>query len=214
MGYSSQETWGDAPAITKFRYASWVAAALSHLSLRQRDAVSLVVFDEKVRMAVPPSTGVNHYDEVIRQIEKTEPAASVTPEKALVASANAIHRRGLVVLVSDLLCAADETMKAIRLLRARGNDVIVLRVLDPAEVHFEFEKMTRFDDLEGPTQLLIDPRAIRRAYIEEFQAHDERLRHGCQSQNIDLVRLTTDTSLDVGLVAYLGARASRARARA
>lgn len=214
MGYSSQEGFDDAPAITKFRYGSWVAAALTHLSLRQRDAVSLVVFDEKVRTVVPPSSGVNHYDEVIRLIEKTEPARATSPGKALVASANAIHRRGLVVLISDLLCDADEVMKAIRLLRARGNDVIVLRVLDPAEVRFDFDRMTRFDDLEGPGQLLLDPRAIRQAYLREFRAHEERLLHGCTSQNIDLVRLATDTPLDVGLVAYLGARASRAKARA
>lgn len=213
MNYSSAESWGDGPAITKFRYASWVAAALSHLTLRQRDAVSLVVFDEKVRFVVPPSSGVNHYDEVIRRIEKVEPSNSTSPEKALVASANAIHRRGLVVLVSDLMCDADEVMKALRLLRVRGNDVIVLRVLDPAEIRFEFDRMTRFDDLEGPSQLLIDPRAIRKAYLDEFRAHDERLLAGCRSQNIDLTRLTTETPLDVGLVAYLGARSARARAR-
>jgi uncharacterized protein (DUF58 family) len=214
MKYGSAEDWGDDPPITKFRYASWTAAALAHLTLRQRDAVSLVVFDEKVRAVVPPSSGVNHYDEVIRQIEKVEPSNATSPEKALVASANAIHRRGLVVLISDLLCDADEVMKALRLLRARGNDVIVLRILDPAESRFEFDKMTRFDDLEGPTHLLIDPRAIRQAYLEEFHAHDERVHRGCRSQNIDLTKLTTDTPLDVGLVAYLGARASRARARA
>ncbi|MBI3820763.1 MAG: DUF58 domain-containing protein [Planctomycetes bacterium] len=200
--------------ITKFNYATWTAAALAHLALGQRDAVGLVLFDEHVRTVVPPAGGKNHYDALIHAIEGAKPSASTNPGKALLESANSIHRRGLVIVISDLLCDADETLRALRLMRARGHDVIVLRILDPAEVHFEFDRMTRFDDMEGPMQLLIDPRAIREAYLKEFKAHDERLMRGCVSDRTDIVRLTTDTPLDVGLTAYLGARLSRMRARA
>ncbi len=213
MGYSSA-AGGDEPPITKLRYASWVAASLAHLALRQRDAVGLVVFDEKVRNVVPPSAGTSHLDTLIRAIEPLESASPTATHKALLESANSIHRRGLVVLVSDLLTDAHEVLKALRSLRARGHDVIVLRILDPAEVHFEFDRMTRFDDLEGSSQVLVDPRSIRKAYLKEFHEHDDRLRRGCVADRIDFVPLTTDTPLDVGLVAYLGARASRARARA
>jgi len=122
MNYSSAETADDEPPLTKFSYASWVAAAISHMSLRQRDAASLIVFDEKVRTVVPPSSGTNHYDEIIRQIEKVVPASATVPEKALVASANAITRRGLVILISDLLCDADEVMKALRVFKTSSAD--------------------------------------------------------------------------------------------
>jgi uncharacterized protein (DUF58 family) len=214
MGFSSSTDGEDGEPITKFRYASWVAAALTHLALGQRDAVGFILFDEKVKLVIPPAGGVNHYDTIIHQIAQAKPASSTSPGRALLESANSIHRRGLVVLISDLLCNAEDTLAALRHLRARGHEVIVLRVLDPAEVNFEFDRMTRFDDLEGPTQLLIDPRSIRDAYLREFEAHDEQLRRGCVSHGTDLVRLTTDTTLDVGLVSYLGARASRVRARA
>jgi len=214
MRYSSMTPGGDEKQITKFRYASWAAAALSHLALRQRDAVGLVVFDEKVRAVVPPSAGVNHLDLLIRTIGGIEPSASTAPEKALMESANSITRRGMVLLFSDLMADAASVLKALSTLRARGHDVIVMRVLDPAEVHFEFDRMTRFDNLEGADQLLVDPRSIRTAYLEEFKKHDEALRRGCVADRIDLHRLTTETPLDVSLVAYLGARAARHRLRA
>lgn len=214
MGFTSVSTSDGEEPITKFRYASWVAAALSHLILRQRDAASLVIFDEKVRAVLPPSSGANVLDDMIRTIDQAKPSSSTAPGKALLESANSIHRRGLVVVISDLLTSADEVLGALRTMRARGHDVIVLRVLDPAEIHFEFDRMTRFDDLEGPANLLVDPRAIRTAYLDEFRAHDEKLRRGCVAERIDLERLTIETPLDVGLLAYLGARASRARARA
>lgn len=212
MDYSSASGGDD--AITKFKYASWCAAALAHLALGQRDTVGFVLFDEKVRTVVPPAGGVNHYDALIHSIENAKPSSSTNPGRALLESANSIHRRGIVIVISDLLCDADDALKALRLMRARGHDVIVLRTLDPAEVHFEFDRMTRFDDLEGPSNLLIDPRSIRDAYLQEFRAHDERILRGCVSDRTDLVRLTTDTPLDVGLTAYLGARSSRMRARA
>src|SRR5262245_10023133 len=214
MNFTSGVTPDGVEPITKFRYASWVAAALAHLALRQRDAASLVIFDEKVRTVMPPSSGSHVLDEMIRTIEQAKPSQSTFPGKALLEGANSIHRRGLVVLISDLLTDADEALTALRTMRARGHDVIVLRVLDPAEIHFEFDRMTRFDDLEGPGNVLVDPRSIRAAYLEEFRTHDERLRRGCVAERIDLERLTIETPLDVGLVAYLGARASRARARA
>ncbi|HKE02267.1 MAG TPA: DUF58 domain-containing protein [Planctomycetota bacterium] len=214
MGFTSVSSAPGEPPITKFRYASWVAAALAHLALRQRDAVSLVVFDEKVRNVVPAGSGRQHLDAMIRAIEAATPSASTTTAKALFESVGAIHRRGLVIVVSDLLGDATEALRALDLLRARGHDVIVLRVLDPAEIHFEYDRMTRFEDLEGPSHLLVDPRALREAYLEEFRVHDERLRRGCVADRIDLERLTTETPLDVGLVAYLGARAARAHARA
>ncbi|MFN0206097.1 MAG: DUF58 domain-containing protein [Planctomycetota bacterium] len=214
MNYSSSTDDDGGKPITKFRYASWAAASLAHLALGQRDVVGFVLFDERVRMVVPPGGGVNHYDAIIHQIEQAKPSASTSPGRALLESANSIHRRGLVVLISDLLCDAEDTIKALSHLRARGHEVIVLRVLDPAEVHFEFDRMTRFDDLEGPSQLLIDPRSIRDSYLAEFRAHDEKIRRACTSAGTDFVKLTTDTPLDVGLVAYLGARKSRARARA
>lgn len=212
MGYSSFQ--GPDAAISKFNYASWTAAALAHLALGQRDTVGFVLFDEKVRAVMPPGGGVSQYDAMVRLIDQAKPSATTNPGRALLESANSIHRRGIVIVISDLLCNSDDALRALRLMRARGHDVIVLRVLDPAEVNFEFDRMTRFDHLEGADQLLIDPRSIRGAYLKEFLAHDDRLRRGCTSDGTDLVRLTTDTPLDVGLTAYLGARASRMRAKA
>lgn len=211
MDYSSA-SGGD--KISKFNYACWTAAALAHLALGQRDAIGMVLFDEKVRVVLPPSGGVNQYDALIHAVEGAQPSASTNPARALLESANSIHRRGIVIVISDLLCDADDALRALRLMRARGHEVIVLRILDPAEVNFEFDRMTRFDDMEGPAQLLIDPRSIRDAYLKEFRDHDDRLLHGCTKDGTDLIRLTTDTPLDVGLTAYLGARSARQRAKA
>lgn len=198
--------------ITKHQYALTVTAALAYLVVKQHDAVGLVLFDDAVRQTLQPGSHKGQLRRAFTLLEEAAPGGETSVGKVLARVAERVRRRGLVVLVSDLLGDVDEVLNGLRRIRSRGHDVIVFHVLDPSERTFPFERMTMFEGLEQHPDLLADPKSLRAGYLNALEEYMAKLRAGCLAERIDLVEMDTSTPLDVALSSYLAKRAAQARA--
>jgi uncharacterized protein (DUF58 family) len=207
MSYTARG--GEGPS--KLEYACWAAAALAYLITEQQDAAGLVLFDEDVRRTVPAASNRSHLRTLISILEQAAPARGTSTGRALAQVAEAVRRRGLIVLFSDLLDDAHEVARGLKQLRQRGHEVLLFHVLAHDEVTFPFERMTRFEGLEGMPHLMADPMSLRTAYLAELEAFRKSLRRVCLANRIDLVEMDTGDSLGVVLAAYLAKRAARRR---
>lgn len=193
--------------ISKFSYGCILTASLAYLILKQQDAAGLVAFSNRIESFIPPKAKRGHLMEILRALEERRPSGETNVGKILQEVAGKMKRRGLVILVSDLLDKPEEILRGLRLFRFKGNDVVVFHLLDAAELELPFEGNILFEDTEEiQLKVTADPRAIRKAYrkvVEEFTDH---LRRGCQENSIDYQLLSTSTPLDHALVSYLSWR--------
>jgi uncharacterized protein (DUF58 family) len=198
---------GDGP--TKFEYGRSLAAALCHLALRQNDAAGLVTFDHAVRAFVPPRSAGRHFHAILETLATAVPGTDTALGTVLREVAGRLPRRGIVVLVSDLLDDPDAIAAGLGLLRHRRHDLVVLHLVDPAERDFPWEKPTRFRDAEGEGRLVANPRHVRAAYLERFAAFRERVRAVCLERAIAYDMIGTDAPYAEALATFLARRARR-----
>jgi uncharacterized protein (DUF58 family) len=199
MDYGSQ-------GLSKFDYGCLLAASLSYLMLKQQDAVGLVTFSDKVDRVIPSKSRQGHLATIIEALETSRPQGKSAVGPVLQRLASGFTRRGLAVLISDLLDDPEEVLKGIKQLRYRGGDVIVFHLLDKDELDFPFQEVTRFQDLEEDLKVLTEPRAIRKAYLEAIASLIDTYRTGCGINTVDYVLLNTSAPLDRALVSYLSWR--------
>jgi uncharacterized protein (DUF58 family) len=197
--------------VTKLAFARMGAAALAWVITQQQDAAGLVLFDEAVRAVLPARTGPAHVRALFARLEEAKPAGKTGVGRALVQAGEAVRRRGVVIVFSDLLDDAREVLRGLRHLRQRGHDVLLFHVLAHDEVAFPFERMTRFEGLEALPSVTADPVSLRAAYRAEVEAFRKTLRRSCLQNKIDLVETDTSQSMGVVLAAYLAQRAARRR---
>jgi len=193
-------------AMSKYDYAATIAVSLAYLVLRQQDAVGCLAFDESPRMLVPQRTKRNHLDSIIQAMEASQPAHKTDLYPIMLSAAETYPRRGMMVLVSDLLAEREGLLRGLRLLRSRGHDVIVFHVLDDDELDFPFSGPTRFEGLELPQHLKCNPRALREGYLAALGAYLEDVRRGCSRHQVDYALLRTSQSLGTALATYLSHR--------
>jgi len=197
---------------SKLDYATWAAAALTRLAADQQDRFGVFLArGEDAEPLLPAGSGEGHWAETVAALEAVEPGGVGDPGLGLERAAGLLERRGIVVWLSDALGPPESAARAVARLRHRGHDPIVLRVLDPAEVHFPYRRITQFEDLEGEDRLRLDPRAVRDAYLAEFEAHARELRRRLRQAGCEFRRLETDEALEVGLVEFLSRRSARLR---
>jgi uncharacterized protein (DUF58 family) len=193
--------------ITKFDYGCILTASLAYLILKQQDAAGLVTFSNQIESFIPPMAKRGYLMEILRALEKRAPSGETNVGRILQEVAGKMKRRGLVILVSDLLDEPGEILKGLRLFRFKGNDVIVFHLLDAAELELPFDGNILFEDMEEANlKVTADPKAIRKVYrrvVEEFIGH---LRKECLENTIDYQLLSTSTPLDHALVSYLSWR--------
>lgn len=199
--------------VSKFRYGAMVAATLAYLVLKNRDAAALALTDVGVEQWVPPATKPSHLLAITRAIDKAELVRRTDPGLVLKELSAKLPPRSVVAVISDLFAAPDRILAGVRELRTRRQDVIVFHVLDRDEIEFPFDRMTRFEGLEGLAPLVADAKALRLAYLRAFEAHQELIRKGCLRHGVDFQVLPTDTPLDVALTSYLSLRAKRGARR-
>lgn len=192
---------------TKADYARTAAATLAYFLTRQRDAIGLITFDEVIGEALPARFRPSHLHRVILALESAVSGNATEIAGPLEQIANTVTQRGLVVLLSDLLTPLDGLELNLGMLRARGHEVIVMRVLDPREVDFQFDDSSMFRDLETGREFYIDPAAARESYQSRFNEHAAKLTAICDGHGIDLLTLTTDSPLDEMLFDFLSSRA-------
>ena len=191
-------------ALSKFRYATSLAAALSYLILRQRDAVGLMLFRDIIESYVPPRSVQSHLNVLLKTIQETTPGSDTDMAPTFHDLAERIARRGLVIVLSDLLYDPQEVLRGLRHFRHRGHEVVVFHLLDPREIDLDFDKETRFFDLEDPEQMLTtQPWLVRREYGQMVEEMVETYRRGCAEARIDYALISTATPFDVALSRYL-----------
>ncbi|MDE0735563.1 MAG: DUF58 domain-containing protein [Pirellulaceae bacterium] len=202
---SSSMQYGEGP-LTKYEYACTIASSLAYLVLQQQDAVGCVAFDETIRVRVPIRSKRNHIYSVINSLAANDPRDKTDMHAVLRSVAETWPRRGMMILVSDLLTDTDNLMRGLRLLRQRGHDVLVFHVMDDDELDFPFSGPMRFEGLETEDFLNCNPRALREGYLEAVENFLQDVRHRCAQNTIDYALVRTSQPLDAVLATYLSNR--------
>jgi len=192
--------------ITKFEYAACLAASIAYLMNRQRDAVGLVAFADRMTAMIPASARAGHLRSLLVTLARMHPAERTNVSKPLHQLADALSRRGIVVLISDLLDDPDEVVRGLKHFQYRGTDVIVFHVLDPDEMEFPFDRPSRFEDLETGDEVMAVPATVRQHYLDRIGAMIERYRRELGSSGIDYELLPTTEPIEMALLAYLSKR--------
>lgn len=197
--------------MSKLGYAQTAAAALAFLILKQQDAVGLATFDDQLRTLLKPSGSPSQLTPIVNAISSGGERAKTAAGPIFHELAERLTRRGVVIVLSDLFDDPESLLAGLRHFRHRRHDVIVMHVLDPAELDFPFQQPTLFKGLEAAGELLVDPVRLRKAYREEFNRFQTEVAAGCRAQGADYVLLRTDRPLDAALTAYLHQRQARLR---
>jgi uncharacterized protein (DUF58 family) len=193
-------------AVSKLEYGSYVAAALSYLILNQRDTIGLCTFDQEVRDFLPASQQPSHLKLILHQLDQLEPKGTSKIGRVLEGLAERVRKRGLYIIITDLLDDPTDLLLGLRHLRYQRNEVILFHVMDHQELNFEFQDMLKLEGLEGLGEELIDPVAIKKSYLKELNGFLETVRMGCRANKVDYVLMDTSKPLDVALVRYLATR--------
>ncbi len=196
---------------SKGDYARTAAATIAYYLTLQRDAVGLLTLDDRVTDYLPPRHRPGHLHRLMGMLDREPRGLATDLSGPLEEVAATVKKRGLIVLISDLLAPADALRSRLGYLRSRGHEVIVLRILDPAEVAFDFATPAVFRDSESGRELYIDPDAARAGYVGKFAAHAAEIQGACTDLGIEFQAITTDSPLGVMLFDLLKARMRRAR---
>jgi uncharacterized protein (DUF58 family) len=196
---------------TKANYAVTLGATLAYFLASQRDAVGLVTFADQVAEYLPARYRPGHLRRLLLALDRPLSGRATDLTAPLRYVADLVAKRGLVVLISDLLAPIQLLEQHLGYLRSRGHEVVVFQVLDPAELRFEFHEATIFQDLETGSELYIDPAVAGRQYAERLSDHRAGVRRACARQGIEYHELATDRPLDLALFDYLRGRLEHSR---
>lgn len=199
MGYKSN-------GITKLEYGCYLAASLAYLMLKQQDSVGLLTFDTKPRKYIPPRSVKRHLHVLLKELAHLEAAEETDLGTSLYDLAQRVKRRGLIILISDLLDDEDRVIRGLKLFRHRKHEVIVFHVLDPYEVMFPFEHEVILRDMETGDEVPAVPWEIRREYRGRVASWIDRYRALLRQSGIDYVPIQTSSTFDVALFSYLEKR--------
>ena len=199
MGYGSS-------GITKYHFACRLAAALAYVVIKARDSVGLFLFSNKIDVEMEPRNSLNHLNNMLKRLQEKPPASTTQAADALHQIAGSIRKRGLIIVISDLLDNEHEINLALAHFRKRLHDVIVFHVLDPTELDLAFNKGFEFEDLETLEKITADPRALAKEYQKIFGAFLEQYRTVCEGLKVDYRLARTDQSAEGYVRAYLEER--------
>ena len=199
MSYTSNK-------ISKLEYGSYLLAALSYLMISQQDAAGVVLFDEKIRSFIPPKSTPSHLNTLLNVLDVPEPGNNTKIESVLHQMAERINKRGLVIIISDLLDEPKNVLNGLKHFRHKKQEVILFHILDRNELEFEFDSRTKFVDMESDEEITTDPWHIKNDYKNLILEIQKYYRRNCRLNKIDYVSLFTDDSLDKGLSEYFNKR--------
>lgn len=197
--------------VSKLDYACYIAASLAYLTLHQRDAVSLALFDREPYRYLKPNTNPAHMKHVCHSLETCRSKEKTQMGSTLHELADRLPRRGIVLLLSDCFDNVDEIMGGLKHMQYRRHELVLMNVMDPYELEFPFKDTTLFKGLEDYPELLAEPRSLRRRYLEEVSNFQTALKKGCRGLKAEYVLMNTGQPLDVALSAYLAVRGTRIR---
>jgi uncharacterized protein (DUF58 family) len=190
-------------ALSKFRYAILMAAALAHLIIKGGDAVGLMTMQGEKLVYVPARGGRGHLRVLLAQLEQLTPTAQWDPARVLARAADLLRRRGVILAISDFYDEEEATRVELRRVARRGHDVAVLQVVSRDEVDLPFTSDVEFEDLESGARVVVDARAARGVYRDQMAAFLEAWRTGARRDGLDYTLVTTDEKPSEALRAYL-----------
>jgi uncharacterized protein (DUF58 family) len=205
MDASASMAFGSGP-VRKIDYASFLAAALTYLMLRQNDGVGLVVFNNDIRVRIPPKSQKTQLHPILVTLSRLTPQDTTDIPSMLHRLADSTPRRGLMILISDLIHDPDAIAGGLAHLRHLKHDVVVFHVLDDSELNFRFTDMSEFRDPESDLKLRTFPESVREAYLRRVRDFTDRLSRMCGQAEVDYSLLNTSTPLDRALTTYLARR--------
>jgi len=191
---------------TRLDYGASLAAALALLMLRQGDQVGLVTFDTAVRHFIPPRGNARHFGAIVESLESLRPGRDTNVSAVLHEIAERVRRRSMVIVISDFFNNVEDMLRGLQHFRHRRHEVIVLHLLDDAEIDFPFDRITLFEGMERNEQIVADPRLIGDGYRQRFAEYLEEFRKGCAEKNIDYYRMQLSDPFDRALTSYLARR--------
>ena len=195
-------------AMAKDEYAKTLVAALSYLLLKQYDAAGLITFNDRLVDHIPPRSKPSHLQPILYSLSRTEFTGETQIRRTVEELIEILPRRGMVVVVSDLLTRDDNVLKTLNLVSSKGLEVILFHILHPDEVEFPFEGDIVFESLEDDPPVGLDPHDIRKQYQKLIQELIEHYRQHCPSMGIDYQFMQTDAPLDQALRYFLLRRRS------
>ena len=196
MLYSSAE-------VSKLSYANSLAASLSYLMINQQDAVGIAKFSDKIDTFIPPKARPSHLNLILSQLDDKYSGFDTQIGIVLHELADRIRKRGMVILISDLLDKPENIMKGLKHFRHQNQEVIVFHIKDRKESEFDFNTRTKFFDMETGEEIVTEPWHIRSNYNELISKLESNYKSNCRENLIDYVPLFTDQSLDIGITEYL-----------
>lgn len=201
MGFSSE---GNLP---KIEYASYLAASLSYLMMKQRDSVGLALYDNEVRTYLPSKSKPSYLNLILKSLEAIETTGETHTSSALDKLADQIKRRGLIIIISDFFDDLDSISSALKHFRHKENEVILFQLLDPRELDFNFGRSAKFIDLESKEELVTNSHQLKESYQKTVQEFIEKVKSICYSQNVDYNLIVTSDPFDKSLREFLSKRA-------
>jgi uncharacterized protein (DUF58 family) len=195
--------------IDKLEYARFLTASLAYLASLQRDAAGLIVFDDEVRNFVPPSSRQGQLARVLHAVERAEAGTRTDYARPFAHLRDFLHRRGLIVCISDFWEQPENVINTIAPLRYHGNEVILFHVLDPEEIRPKMKDPVLLEDLETGATLEVSPDYAAHEYPAKMDAHLQELRSKAKGTGLDYFLIDTSRPLDNALREYLAIRGGR-----
>lgn len=199
MGYGSG-------TITKYQYACHLAAAIGYVVVKARDSVGLFLHSDKIDTKMSTGNSFLHLNNMLKQLQKFEPGSTTETAAILHQIAESIHKRALVIIISDLFEEPEEISLAFAHFRRQRHDVIVFHTLDPMEIDLSFKKGAQFEDMETKETITVDPRSMAKDYQEVLGNFLKKYREISSAMNLDYRLVRTDQSVETFVRAYLDER--------
>ena len=194
-------------------YAATLGATFAQFLFTQGDTVGLVTFTDEIHDYVPPRRRQGHMHQLVVGLESQPKTTRTNMRKSLGDMVPILKRRGLVVVISDLLEDTESITSQIAFLRSSGHDVVIFQILDPAEKNWTFDESAVFEDMETGETMQLDPARASKDYLEKMTAHQTAIEKTCHGLGIDLIQITTDQSFHEPLHLLISLRSSRDRQR-
>tara|TARA_Y100001970_G_scaffold71759_1_gene91092 strand:+ start:1098 stop:2000 length:903 start_codon:yes stop_codon:yes gene_type:complete len=192
--------------VSKLNYANSLAASLSYLMINQQDAAGLIQFSNKIDTFIPPKSKPSHLNIILKQLDDNKTGKDTKIENVFHRMAERIDKRGIVILISDLLDDPVEVINGLKHFRHKHQEVIVFHILDRKELEFDFNSRTRFLDMESGEEIITEPWHIRSNYTELISGLQKYYQKECRDSLIDYVPIFTDENLDKSITGYLNKR--------
>ncbi len=200
MGYGSPRH------LIKVKYGAYLSACLSYLMLRQQDSVGFLTFDNKINIFIPPRSSREHFSLILEKLEDIDSNNETDINRSVMELGHYVKRRGLIILISDLLGDPDLIIRSLKYFRFKKNEVIVFHILDPSELTLSLQDYYIFKDMETESTITCDPKVIKKSYREIMDRLIETYKFACRANGIDYYLMETSLPFDVALGNYLAKR--------